>query len=152
MIEFPPPPRPRKLDTRISILGSGFIVNDCHLPSYRAAGFNVAAIASRNPENASRVAAAHNIPTVHPSFEALLDDTSLEVLDIAVPPQHQLALIRAACARGTAKAILAQKPLALNYADAVTAVEVCAARRHHANYQPKHALRSLRACRQPPAE
>ena len=127
MIEFPPPPRPRKLDTRIGILGSGFIVNDCHLPSYRAAGFNVAAIASRNSENASRVAAAHNIPTVHPSFEALLDDTSLEVLDIAVPPQHQLALIRAACARGTAKAILAQKPLALNYADAVTAVEVCAA-------------------------
>ncbi|MBT5902402.1 MAG: Gfo/Idh/MocA family oxidoreductase [Opitutaceae bacterium] len=127
MIEFPLPPRPHKLDTRIGILGSGFIVNDCHLPSYRAAGFNVAAIASRNPDNATRVAATHGIPTVYPSFDALLDDATLEVLDIAVPPQHQLALIQAACARGTAKAILAQKPLALNYADAVTAVAACAA-------------------------
>ncbi len=127
MLEFPPPPRPQNSDLKIGILGSGFIVNDCHLPSYRTAGFNVAAIASRHVDKASRVAATHAIPTVHPNFEALLDDASIEVLDIAVPPQHQLALIETACERGTAKAILAQKPLALNYADAVAAVDACAA-------------------------
>lgn len=127
MIPFSPAPRPQNLNTKIGILGSGFIVNDCHLPSYRKAGFNVAAIASRHPANAAKVATAHRIGTAHPSFEALLDDPTLEVLDIAVPPQFQLPLIEAACARGTAKAILAQKPLALNYADAVRAVEACEA-------------------------
>ena len=127
MLPFPPPPRPQNLNTKIGVLGSGFIVSDCHLPSYRKAGFNVAAIASRNHDNAAKVASAHGINTVCPTFEALLADPSLEVLDIAVPPQFQLPLIEAACARGTAKAILAQKPLALNYANAVRAVEACEA-------------------------
>lgn len=127
MTSLPSPPRPQNLNTKIGILGSGFIVNDCHLPSYRKAGFNVAAIASRNPDNAAKVAADHEIPTTCPTFEALLDDPAIEVLDIAVPPQFQLPLIQAACQRGTAKAILAQKPLALNFADAVAAVEACEA-------------------------
>ena len=38
---------------------------------------------------------------------------------------YQLELIQAACSRGTVKGILAQKPLALNYADAVQAVRCC---------------------------
>jgi predicted dehydrogenase len=127
MLTFPPAPLPQDRATRIGILGSGFIVNDCHLVSYRRAGFNPVAIASRDPINAARVAAAHHIPRTHATYDALLDDASIEVLDIAVPPQQQPALIRAACARGTAKGILAQKPLALNYADAVAAVECCEA-------------------------
>ena len=32
------PPMPARKDFRIGILGSGFIVNDCHLVSYRKAG------------------------------------------------------------------------------------------------------------------
>ena len=125
MLNFPAAPLPHNRSIRIGILGSGFIVNDCHLVAYRRAGLNPVAIASRNPENAARVAANHEIATVYPTFDALLDDPTIEVLDIAVPPQHQLALIQAACARGTAKAILAQKPLALDYADALAAVKSC---------------------------
>ena len=45
------PPLPKKKDFRIGILGSGFIVSDCHLVSYRKAGFNPVAIASRSREN-----------------------------------------------------------------------------------------------------
>jgi predicted dehydrogenase len=127
MLSFSSAPLPQNRATRIGILGSGFIINDCHLVSYRHAGFNPVAIASRDPANAARVAAEHNIPQTYSTYEALLDDASIEVLDIAVPPQHQLALIRAACARGTVKGILAQKPLALNYPDAVAAVECCEA-------------------------
>ena len=40
----------------IGILGSGFIVNDCHLVAYRKAGFNPVAIASRNGQHAQEVA------------------------------------------------------------------------------------------------
>ena len=52
-------PMPRRTDFRIGILGSGFIVNDCHLVAYRKAGFNPVAIASRTRAHAEQVAARH---------------------------------------------------------------------------------------------
>ena len=119
------PPLPTKKDFRIGILGSGFIVSDCHLVSYRKAGFNPIAIASRSRENALKVADRHSIPKTYVTYEQLLDDPSIEVLDIAVPPNAQLALIKAACARKTVKGILAQKPLGMDYAEALKAVECC---------------------------
>src|SRR5256886_14469613 len=119
------PTLPRRKDFRIGIIGSGFIVNECHLVAYQKAGFNPVAIASRTAERAQEVATRHRIPKVYPSPEELLDDPTIEVLDIAVPPNAQLALIKAACARKTAKGILAQKPLGMNYAEAVEAVRLC---------------------------
>jgi predicted dehydrogenase len=121
------PPMPRRRDFRIGILGSGFIVNDCHLVAYRKAGFNPVAIASRQRSNAERVAQRHGIEMVYESYEQLLDDPSVEVLDIAVAPHVQLELIRAACACRTVKGILAQKPLGTNLSEAAEAVHVCAA-------------------------
>lgn len=119
------PPLPSRRDVRIGVLGSGFIVSDCHLVAYRKAGFNPVAIASRNPENARKTAARHSISKVYDTYEQLLDDASIEVLDIAVPPNAQLQLILAACERRTVRGILAQKPLGMNYAEAVRAVEAC---------------------------
>ena len=113
------------MDLRIGIVGSGFIVNDCHLVAYRKAGFNPVAIASRTRANAEKVARLHGIPKVCDTPGQLLDDPSIEVLDIAVPPMHQLALIKNACERKTLKGILAQKPLGMNYAESVEAVETC---------------------------
>src|SRR5438445_75119 len=118
-------PLPRRKDFRIGILGSGFIVNDCHLVAYRKAGFNPVAIASRNPRHAAQTAQRHVIEKVFDSYEQLLDNPTLEVLDIAVLPNAQLGLIKAACARKTVKGILAQKPLGMNYAEAVEAVHAC---------------------------
>ena len=118
-------PLPERRVWRIGCIGSGFIMNDCHLIAYGKAGFNPVAIASRTQANAAKCAGQHDIPTVHDSIEQLLDDESIEVLDLAVPPDNQLEIIQAACARGTAKGILAQKPLGANYAEAVAAVEAC---------------------------
>jgi len=118
-------PLPRRKDFRIGVLGSGFIMSDCHLVAYRRAGFNPVAIASRHREHAARVAEHHQIPRVYDTPTALLDDPNIEVLDIAVPPNIQLGLIKAACERGTLKGILAQKPLGMNYAEAVQAVSAC---------------------------
>ncbi len=120
-------PLPKRKDYRIGILGSGFIVNDCHLVSYRKAGFNPVAIASRNSDNAAKVAQRHSIPKTYATYQQLLDDPTIEVLDIAVPPQNQFALIETACKRKTAKGILAQKPLALDYAQAKKVVDLCQA-------------------------
>ena len=116
---------PHRKDFRIGILGAGFIVNDCHLVAYRKAGFNPVAIASRTRDRAEKVARRHDIPKVYETAEQLLSDPTIEVLDIAVPPSQQLALIKAACERKTVKGILAQKPLGTNYAEAIEAVGVC---------------------------
>jgi predicted dehydrogenase len=125
MREQPQIPLPKRLDYRIGVLGSGFIVNDCHLVSYRKMGFNPVAIASRTRENAAAVARRHEIGKVFDSYEQLLDDRSIEVLDIAVHPQAQLGLIKGACERGTVKGILAQKPLGMDLAEAREAVRLC---------------------------
>jgi len=117
--------RPKNLNYRIGILGSGFIVNDCHLVSYRKVGFNPVAIASRTRANAASVARRHEIGTVYDSYEQLLDDPSIDVLDIAVHPQAQFGLIKGACERRTVKGILAQKPLGMNLAEAREAVRLC---------------------------
>lgn len=116
---------PERRDYRIGILGSGFIVSDCHLVAYRKAGFNPVAIASRSRDKAAMTAQRHAIPQVYDSYQHLLDDASIEVLDIAVPPDVQLSLIRAACERRTVKGILAQKPLGMDLAEASEAVRLC---------------------------
>src|SRR5690242_6283289 len=118
---------PGRKDFRIGILGSGFIVNDCHLVAYRKTGFNPVAIASRHRERASQAAQRHNLAKVHDTYEQLLADPSIEVLDIGVPPNAQLDLIKAAYARKTVKGILAQKPLGMNYGQAAEAVRACEA-------------------------
>src|SRR5215468_9849329 len=120
-------PLPGRRDFRIGILGSGFIVNECHLVAYRKAGFSPVAIASRSRERAAQVAKRHSIARTYDTCEQLLDDPSIEVLDIAVTPDAQLDLIKAACARKTLKGILAQKPLGMNLVQASEAVAACQA-------------------------
>src|SRR5215213_7498397 len=117
------PKLPRRRDWRIGCAGAGFIMRDCHLVAYRNAGFNPVAIASRNPDTAREVATRHAIPTVHPSIGDLLADPSIEVLDIAVPPDVQPGVIHKAAERGTVKGILAQKPLAMSVREAAGCVE-----------------------------
>ena len=81
---------PQNRKVPIGIVGSGFIVNDCHLPAYRQAGFHAQAIASRNVPAAREVALRHHVATVHETVQDLLNDKHIEVLDIAVPPHVQL--------------------------------------------------------------
>src|SRR6266851_7721503 len=121
------PPLPRRKDFRIGLLGSVIIITECHLVSYRKAGFNPVAIASRNRANAEKAAQRNHIPKVYDTYEHLLDDASIDVLDMGVPPNAQLGLIKQACERRTAKGILAQKPLGMNYQEAIEAVRLCEA-------------------------
>ena len=119
------PALPRRRDFRIGCIGSGFIMRDCHLPAYRGARFNPVAIASRSAEKAGETARLHSIAKTYETIEALLDDRSIEVLDVAVAPHAQAEIIRAACERGNVRGILAQKPLGVNYPEALQLVECC---------------------------
>jgi predicted dehydrogenase len=111
----------------IGCIGAGFIVDDCHLVAYRDAGFDVVAIASGHASRARAVAKRHDIPTACRDYEELLDNPAVEVVDIAVPPDVQLEIVRQTVKRKHIRGILAQKPLGIDYAQAKKIVELCRA-------------------------
>jgi len=120
------PPLPRDRSTPIGCIGAGFIMADCHLVAYRASGLNVAAIASQNPSRAQAVATRHGITRVYGDYRELLADPSLEIIDIAVPPDVQFDVVREAIRhRDHIRGILAQKPLGIDFAQAKQIVEMC---------------------------
>lgn len=120
------PVPPRRRDWRIGAIGSGFIMRDVHLVAYAKLGLQVAAITGKPVEQAHEVAAARSIVHVYRDYSELLADPSIEVLDIAVPPDVQPAIIAEAAREAShIRGILAQKPLAMTYRDALAVVEVC---------------------------
>jgi predicted dehydrogenase len=116
---FEPDVKVRTRDYKIGCIGAGMIMAECHLAAYKEAGFPVVAIASRTKANAEKVAKRWGIPKVHTTPEDLIRDRTIEILDIAYPPDQQPALIKLALEQKHVKAILAQKPLALSVKDAV---------------------------------
>ena len=120
------PRLPRNKRVAIGCIGAGFIMADCHLVAYRKAGFHPLAIASRRPEQARQVAERHAIPRAYGSYEELLQDRDIEVVDVAVPPDVQLSVIREIVRHHDhIRGVLAQKPLGSNYAEAVEIVKLC---------------------------
>lgn len=120
------PSPPKSVQYRIGIVGAGFIVRDVQLVAYGNAGFSVNAIASRTALQAARTAALRGIPIIHETWQELLADRNIDVLDIAVPPHAQREIVEYACRRARhLKGILAQKPMAMNYHDAAQMVDRC---------------------------
>ncbi len=84
------------------------------------------AVGSRSQASADAFADEFDIPNRHGSYDALLADDEVEAVYIATPhPMHPEWVIKAAEA---GKHILCEKPIALNHAHAMAAVE--AARTH----------------------
>jgi predicted dehydrogenase len=122
--------KPLKNDYGIGAVGAGFIMRDVQLKAYRDAGFRLAGITSKRLESAREAARLRGIANAYDSLEQMLDNQAVEILDIAVPPDRQPKIIERALKRGRyLKGILAQKPLAVTYAEAVLTVDMC---REHA--------------------
>jgi len=119
------PVMPKRKDFRIGCIGSGFIMRDCHLVAYRDAGFAPYAISSRTYENALAAAELRGIPNVYKNWQELIADPQVEILDIAIPPDRQLEVVREAVKHKHIKGILCQKPMAMNLAEARQIVELC---------------------------
>jgi predicted dehydrogenase len=119
------PRMPARRDRGIGIVGAGGIVRYAHLPAYRSAGFKVAGITDIDVDRARQVAAEQHIPTVYPDLDALLDDPAVEILDVAVYPGAQPAIVERAVEVG--KHVLCQKPFALDYATGLRMVEMAEA-------------------------
>jgi predicted dehydrogenase len=110
----------------IGVVGAGFIVRDCHLVAYAGASFRVVGITSRTIETAREVASLRKVPKVYRSLQEMLDDPVVEIVDVAVPPNEQPGVIRRVLDHPRrVRGILAQKPLAMSYAEAAPLVEAC---------------------------
>jgi predicted dehydrogenase len=101
----PPHPRGRH---RIALVGAGGI-SFAHLDAYRAHGFDVAAILSRDRAKAeARAAEFFPEADVMTDYAALLKRPDITVLDLTPHPEDRIPLIEAALKAG--KHVLSQKP------------------------------------------
>ncbi len=133
----------------IGVVGAGFIVRDCHLVAYADAGFRVVGITSRTRSAAEAVANLRALPRVFGSVEEMLDDLAVEVVDIAVPPGSQAAVIgRILRHPRKVRGILAQKPLAMSLDEARRIVADCGsagvALQVNQNMRYDHSVRALK--------
>jgi predicted dehydrogenase len=112
--EVPSTPKP------IVVIGAGSIVRDAHLPTYRRLKFPVAGIFDVNHAAAVERAAQFNVPRVFDSLEEAC--TADAMFDVAVPP-NQIAAILDKMRPGSA--VLIQKPMGRNLADARRIVALC---------------------------
>jgi predicted dehydrogenase len=116
--EMPSAPRP------IVILGTGGIVKDAHLPAYRKAGFEVLGLFDLDRNRAAALAEAWNIPNVYASLEEAAAQDA--VFDVAAPPVAHRQIL-SALPEGAA--VLLQKPMGLDLAEASAIRAVCRERR-----------------------
>src|SRR3954468_17608152 len=122
------PKLPKKAASRrvgIGCIGAGFIMADCHLVAYQQAGFNPVAIAGRDVGRARDVAKKRAVGRAYETYQELLDDPRVEVVDVAVPPDVQFEVIREVLNHKQVRGILAQKPLGVDYAQARQIVDLC---------------------------
>ena len=118
---WPRPTSPRP----IILIGAGGIINDSHLPAYRASGLQVEGVFDTDAARARDTAARWQIPTVL----ATLPDAACRdgaVFDIAIPPEFVFDTL-AQLPDGAA--VLIQKPLGTDLADADRIARLCRAKR-----------------------
>jgi len=102
----------------IGIVGAGAIARRGHLPAYRTIPeIDVVGIADLDLSLAENVAAEFGITRYVPDCKTLLEDDSIELVDICTPPQTHLEVIRTAVEQG--KHILVEKPLSITLEDAL---------------------------------
>jgi predicted dehydrogenase len=111
--ELPYLPRmPKRYRPKLGLVGAGG-VSEYHLRAYQELGLEVVAICDLNLERArSRRDQFCPNATVCDDFKELRRRDDIEVIDVAVHPEHRISLIEAALAAG--KHVLSQKPLALD--------------------------------------
>jgi predicted dehydrogenase len=88
-------------DIRVGLIGAGRNVRDRHIPGFhKVAGCEIVAVANRSLESGQRVAEQFNIPRVYASWQALLDDDSINAVCIGTWPYMHRTLTLAALEQG----------------------------------------------------
>jgi predicted dehydrogenase len=97
------------------IIGAGFAAG-FHLAGWsNTPQVEIEAVCDLRQDRAEAKAAQFNIPKVYTSFREMFDQHKVDFVDIAVPPESHLEIIRDAAARGYH--VLCQKPIAPTLAE-----------------------------------
>lgn len=102
---------------RIGVLGAAKIVPPALIkPAKTNPDVEIAAIAARDPQRAATFAAKHGIATVHPTYDALLADKSLDAVYVPLPNALHGRWTLAALTAGLH--VLCEKPFTANAVEA----------------------------------
>lgn len=105
----------------IGIVGAGF-ARTTQIPGFQnCAGARVVAITSRQRENAARVAQEFGIEHVANDWRELVARDDVDLVSVVTPPATHLEITLAALEQG--KAVLCEKPMAMNALEAKRMVE-----------------------------
>jgi predicted dehydrogenase len=118
---WPTPSAPRS----IVLIGAGGIAASAHLPAYRDAGLPVRGVFDVRADAAVALASKHNIAQVFPSLESAVAEPNV-VFDVAVPAEAVLGVVETL---PVGAAVLIQKPLGRNLAEARSIVDCCEERK-----------------------
>lgn len=105
--------------TNIAIIGSGQIALANHLPGFALLGdrAKVTALCDANPETLAKAGASTGITQTFTDHRELLKRDDVHAVVVATPNFTHKQIVLDACAAG--KHVLCEKPLALNYQDAL---------------------------------
>ena len=122
---YRPSPPSREIVERygIAVVGCGGIAQGAHLPAYRDFGYRVVAACDLMEERARQAADAYGIPFVTTNVDEVLGRPDVDVVDLAVTPQHRLPLVEKIASAG--KHVFSQKPLAPTLEEAERIVAIC---------------------------
>src|SRR5215469_1926636 len=117
---------------RVGIVGYG-MMGKAHCYGYRVAPMVrklpvmpvVTVMSGRDGVAVSAAAAAYGVPETVTSWRELIARADVDVVDICTPPGTHAEIAEAAAAAG--KAVLCEKPLAVSYAQAASAVAAVSA-------------------------
>jgi predicted dehydrogenase len=111
----------KKSPVGIGIVGTGF-ARTTQIPGFRdCMGAKVVAIASRNRERAEEVAREFGIETVAADWHELVAHKDVDLVSVVTPPSTHMEITLAALDQR--KAVLCEKPMALNASEAARMVE-----------------------------
>lgn len=86
------------------------------------------AVCDPEPTRLARCADRWNVTARHADFKTMLDQAQPEIVSICTPDENHFQLIRAALEHPAVRAVLAEKPLALDFQQAADLVKIAAAR------------------------
>ena len=110
---------------RIGVLGAARIAPSALVrPAAKVPEAVVAAVAARDPERGRRFAAKHGIGTVHPGYQALLDDPDIDAVYNPLPNALHAEWTLKALAAG--KHVLCEKPFTADAAEARAVADAAA--------------------------
>jgi len=101
------------MEFKYAIVGAGEVSNHIHIPALlKIPNTKIIAICDSDEEKAKSTAHYWNIPRYYTDTSELLNDASIDIVDICTPPSSHLAI--SAAALHTGKHVIIEKPMADN--------------------------------------